>query len=116
MSSPPASGSRGLCAKFTANEGSPAFIGIFSILGPPKYRRYRCAVEPRPGHRRSAAGCRQAKCVRYRQWATCCHESTGCSPFDSYTDRLRQRKELVRNAFRDGDCWFNTGDVIGLAE
>ncbi|MCX2930749.1 long-chain-acyl-CoA synthetase FadD6 [Mycobacterium sp. CVI_P3] len=34
------------------------------------------------------------------------------SPFDGYTDKEASEKKLVRNAFRDGDVWFNTGDVM----
>ncbi|MEE2854673.1 MAG: long-chain-acyl-CoA synthetase FadD6 [Actinomycetota bacterium] len=33
-------------------------------------------------------------------------------PFDGYTDQESSEKKLVRNAFREGDCWFNTGDVM----
>ncbi|MBS9535175.1 long-chain-acyl-CoA synthetase FadD6 [Mycobacterium sp. M1] len=34
------------------------------------------------------------------------------SPFDGYTDPAATEKKLVRNAFKDGDCWFNTGDLM----
>lgn len=34
------------------------------------------------------------------------------APFDGYTDPRASEKKLVRNAFRDGDVWFNTGDVM----
>jgi fatty-acyl-CoA synthase len=33
-------------------------------------------------------------------------------PFDGYTDQQASEKKLVRNAFRDGDVWFNTGDLM----
>src|SRR4029077_8764981 len=33
-------------------------------------------------------------------------------PFDGYTDKNASEKKLVRNAFRDGDVWFNTGDLM----
>jgi fatty-acyl-CoA synthase len=33
-------------------------------------------------------------------------------PFDGYTDPAASEKKLVRNAFRDGDVWFNTGDLM----
>ena len=33
-------------------------------------------------------------------------------PFDGYTDKEASEKKLVRNAFRDGDVWFNTGDLM----
>jgi fatty-acyl-CoA synthase len=36
----------------------------------------------------------------------------GLQPFDGYTDQASTEKKLVRNAFREGDCWFNSGDVM----
>jgi fatty-acyl-CoA synthase len=33
-------------------------------------------------------------------------------PFDGYTDKDATEKKLVRNAFKDGDVWFNTGDLM----
>ncbi len=33
-------------------------------------------------------------------------------PFDGYTDKASSEKKLVRNAFREGDVWFNSGDVM----
>jgi fatty-acyl-CoA synthase len=37
---------------------------------------------------------------------------TNVQPFDGYTDAEATEKKLVRNAFRDGDVWFNTGDLM----
>ena len=34
------------------------------------------------------------------------------APFDGYTDKAAIEKKLVRNAFKDGDVWFNTGDLM----
>lgn len=34
------------------------------------------------------------------------------APFDGYTDKAASEKKLVRNAFKDGDVWFNTGDLM----
>ncbi|KUI30596.1 long-chain-acyl-CoA synthetase [Mycobacterium sp. IS-1742] len=33
-------------------------------------------------------------------------------PFDGYTDKKESEKKLVRDAFKDGDVWFNTGDLM----
>jgi fatty-acyl-CoA synthase len=33
-------------------------------------------------------------------------------PFDGYTDPSASEKKLVRDAFKDGDVWFNTGDLM----
>ncbi len=35
---------------------------------------------------------------------------TDRAPFDGYTDEEATNKKLVRDAFDDGDCWFDTGD------
>ncbi|MPY81835.1 MAG: long-chain-acyl-CoA synthetase [Actinophytocola sp.] len=37
---------------------------------------------------------------------------TNRAPFDGYTDRDATERKLIRDAFRSGDCWFNTGDLV----
>ncbi|MCH8502773.1 MAG: long-chain-acyl-CoA synthetase [Ectothiorhodospiraceae bacterium] len=37
---------------------------------------------------------------------------TRLSPFDGYTDQGESEKKLLRDGFRKGDCWFNTGDLV----
>jgi fatty-acyl-CoA synthase len=37
---------------------------------------------------------------------------TDRAPFDGYTDQEATERKLVRNGFRRGDCWFNTGDLV----
>lgn len=37
---------------------------------------------------------------------------TDRAPFDGYTDQEATEQKLVRNGFRRGDCWFNTGDLV----
>ena len=39
-------------------------------------------------------------------------EVTDKRPFDGYTDPAAGEKKLLRNVFRKGDCWFNTGDLV----
>lgn len=34
------------------------------------------------------------------------------TPFDGYTDKEASEKKLLRNVFKQGDCWFNSGDLI----
>ncbi|MFI1911725.1 long-chain-acyl-CoA synthetase [Nocardia sp. NPDC020380] len=34
------------------------------------------------------------------------------SPFDGYTDSAATEAKLVRDGFKDGDCWFDTGDLV----
>lgn len=34
------------------------------------------------------------------------------APFDGYTDSEATEKKVVRDAFKSGDSWFNTGDLV----
>lgn len=37
---------------------------------------------------------------------------TSRAPFDGYTDDDASERKLIRDGFKDGDCWFNTGDLV----
>ncbi len=37
---------------------------------------------------------------------------TDRAPFDGYTDDEATEKKLLRDGFKDGDCWFDTGDLV----
>ena len=39
-------------------------------------------------------------------------ESTGTSKFQGYTDKNATEAKLYRNAFKEGDEWFNSGDLM----
>lgn len=39
-------------------------------------------------------------------------EVTKSAPFDGYTDPKAGQKKLLHNAFKEGDCWFDTGDLV----
>lgn len=39
-------------------------------------------------------------------------EVTDKSPFDGYTDEQASQAKLLRDVFKKGDCWFNTGDLV----
>ncbi len=39
-------------------------------------------------------------------------EISDLAPYDGYTDPAASEKKLLRDVFRRGDCWFNTGDLM----
>jgi len=39
-------------------------------------------------------------------------EITDKSPFHGYTDPAKTKAVIIENAFKDGDSWFNTGDIM----
>ncbi len=34
------------------------------------------------------------------------------APYDGYTSKDASEKKLLKDAFKNGDCWFNTGDLV----
>ncbi|WP_370263447.1 long-chain-acyl-CoA synthetase [Limnobacter sp.] len=39
-------------------------------------------------------------------------EVTPLRPFDGYTDPKANEAKLLRDVFKKGDCWFNSGDLV----
>lgn len=39
-------------------------------------------------------------------------EITDKTPFDGYTDKEKSEKSILRNVFKQGDAYFNTGDMM----
>ncbi|MEQ1440274.1 long-chain-acyl-CoA synthetase [Fontimonas sp. SYSU GA230001] len=39
-------------------------------------------------------------------------EVTDKAPFDGYTDAKASEAKLLRDVFKKGDCWFNSGDLV----
>ncbi|NKF24027.1 long-chain-acyl-CoA synthetase [Solimonas marina] len=39
-------------------------------------------------------------------------EVTERAPFDGYTDKKASEAKLLRDVFKAGDCWFNSGDLV----
>ena len=99
---------------YAASEGNTAFINIFNIPGstginplPLAYIEY----DPATGDPvRDAKG--RVRRVPSGQPGLLISPVSRFSPFDGYTDKAATEKKLVRNAFKDGDVWFNTGDVM----
>jgi fatty-acyl-CoA synthase len=99
---------------YAASEGNTAFINIFNIPKstgvnplPLAYVEY----DPETGDPvRDDDG--RVHRVPPGQPGLLISPVTRLSPFDGYTDKSASEKKLVRNAFKDGDVWFNTGDVM----
>ncbi|MDT5023227.1 MAG: fatty-acyl-CoA synthase [Mycobacterium sp.] len=103
-----------VCEFYAASEGNTAFINVFNV---PK----SAGFSPLPGAYvqydtdtgaplRGADG--RVQRVATGEPGLLLSPVTRLQPFDGYTDPSASEKKLVRNAFRDGDCWFNTGDVM----
>ncbi len=103
-----------VCEFYAASEGTTAFINVFNVPKsagcsplPAAYVQYDTDTG---APLRGADG--RVQRVATGEPGLLLSPVTRLQPFDGYTDPSASEKKLVRNAFRDGDCWFNTGDVM----
>jgi len=103
-----------VCEFYAASEGNTAFINMFNVPKstgcsplPLAYVHY----DPDTGEPLRGDDGRVQR-VPTGEPGLLLSPVSRLQPFDGYTDPKASEKKLVRNAFRDGDCWFNTGDVM----
>jgi fatty-acyl-CoA synthase len=103
-----------VCEFYGASEGNTAFINIFNVPKtagispmPLAYVEY----DPDTGAPLRGEDGRVRK-VSAGEPGLLLSPVNKLQPFDGYTDPTASEKKLVRNAFRAGDCWFNSGDVM----
>ncbi|MEZ0366006.1 long-chain-acyl-CoA synthetase FadD6 [Mycobacterium sp. pUA109] len=107
-------GIKRVCEFYAASEGNTAFLNIFNVPKstgicptPLAYVEY----DPDTGQPlRGDDG--WVRKVPAGQPGLLLSPVNRLSPFDGYTDPEASEKKLVRNAFKTGDCWFNTGDLM----
>ncbi|BBY82477.1 long-chain-acyl-CoA synthetase [Mycolicibacterium pulveris] len=103
-----------ICEFYAASEGNTAFVNVFDIdkttgicPSPVAFVEY----DPDTGEPVRGADGRVRK-VRKGEPGLLLSKVSSFQPFDGYTDPKASETKLVRNAFRDGDVWFNTGDLM----
>jgi fatty-acyl-CoA synthase len=99
---------------YAASEGNAAFINIFNIpkstgISPTPLAYVEYDAETGEPARDENGRVRK---VPPGQPGLLISPVNKLSPFDGYTDKDASEKKLVRNAFKEGDVWFNTGDVM----
>jgi fatty-acyl-CoA synthase len=103
-----------VCEFYGASEGNMVFVNSFNVDETAGYCPFPFAVveyDPATAAPRRNARGRLDKVARGGT-GLLMTEVTTSSPFDGYTDRRAGEARLVRDAFRKGDCWFNTGDLV----
>jgi fatty-acyl-CoA synthase len=103
-----------VCEFYASSEGNTAFINIFNVPRTtgifPMSLAY-VEYDPDTGQPlRDESG--RVRRVPAGQPGLLLSPVNRLQPFDGYTDKESSEKKLVRNAFREGDCWFNSGDVM----
>ncbi len=103
-----------VCEFYAASEGNTAFVNVFNVdkttgicPSPVAFVEYDLDTgEPARG----PDG--RLRRVKRGQPGLLLSKVSSFQPFDGYTDKSASEKKLVRNAFKDGDVWFNTGDLM----
>jgi fatty-acyl-CoA synthase len=103
-----------VCEFYAASEGNTAFVNIFNMPKtagicptPVAFVEY----DPDSGDPVRDDNGRVRK-VSNGKPGLLLSKVSNFQPFDGYTDKEATEKKLVRDAFRKGDVWFNTGDLM----
>jgi len=103
-----------VCEFYSASEANTAFLNVFNIPGsagvcptPVAFVEY----DPDTGDPvRDDKG--RVNRVKHGEPGLLLSKVANSQPFDGYTDKEATEKKLVRDAFKKGDVWFNTGDLM----
>jgi fatty-acyl-CoA synthase len=103
-----------VCEFYGASEGNTAFVNILNMDKSTGICPTRVAfVEYDAGTGEPLRGQDgRLRKVKTGEPGLLLSKVSSLQPFDGYTDPAASEKKLVRNAFRDGDVWFNTGDLM----
>jgi fatty-acyl-CoA synthase len=103
-----------VCEFYAASEGNTAFVNVLNLAKTTGICPTPVAFVEYDGDTgepvRDEKG--RVRKVRNGEPGLLLSKVSNFQPFDGYTDKKESEKKLVRNAFRDGDVWFNTGDLM----
>ena len=103
-----------VCEFYAASEGNTAFVNVFNVdkttgicPTPVAFVEYDAETgEPVRGDDG------RVRKVANGEPGLLLSKVSNFQPFDGYTDKEATEKKLVRDAFKEGDVWFNTGDLM----
>jgi fatty-acyl-CoA synthase len=103
-----------VCEFYAASEGNTAFVNVLNVdkttgicPTPVAFVEYD---EESGDPKRDDNG--RVKKVKNGEPGLLLSKVSNFQPFDGYTDKEESEKKLVRDAFKEGDVWFNTGDLM----
>ncbi|WP_123025344.1 long-chain-acyl-CoA synthetase FadD6 [Mycolicibacterium stellerae] len=103
-----------VCEFYAASEGNTAFVNVLNVdkstgicPTPVAFVEYDGETgEPKRGDNG------RVRKVKTGEPGLLISKVSSFQPFDGYTDKDATEKKLVRDAFKEGDVWFNTGDLM----
>ncbi len=99
---------------YGASESNLAFINFFNLDATAGYCPFPFAIVAcdvaNAAPERDARG--HLRRVRVGETGLLLLEVSEAVPFDGYTDSKAGESKLIRDGFKPGDCWFNSGDLV----
>jgi len=105
-----------ICELYGASEGNIGFVNAFNLkrtvgFSPMKFRVVSFDVDNEVP---IVANNGYMQKVGKGEVGLLLSEVSKKAPFDGYTKKQANESKLLRNVFRPGDCWFNTGDLVRM--
>jgi acyl-CoA synthetase (AMP-forming)/AMP-acid ligase II len=103
-----------ICEFYGASEGNMVFVNSFNLDETTGYCPFPFAVvecDPESAQPKRDTSGHLTK-VPSGGVGLLVTEVTDTAPFDGYTDPKAGESKLIHDAFKQGDCWFNTGDLV----
>ncbi|MBK9327829.1 MAG: long-chain-acyl-CoA synthetase [Sphingobacteriales bacterium] len=103
-----------ICEFYASSEGNIAFFNVFNIDETMGFSITSYAIVEYDQENDQPVLDRKGymKKVNTHQTGLLLGEINERYPFDGYTERDKTEKSILRNVFKKGDAWFNTGDMV----
>ena len=99
---------------YASSEGNIAFFNVFNVDSTMGFSITSYAIVEYDQENESPVKDRRGfmKKVAANGTGLLLGEITKRYPFDGYTEKSKTEKSILRNVFKKGDAWFNTGDLV----
>ncbi|CUS49172.1 MAG: fatty-acyl-CoA synthase [Idiomarinaceae bacterium HL-53] len=104
-----------ICELYGASEGNIGFVNVFNLKRTVGFSPLKFAVVRFDAEHEEPIVDRHGRLqkVKKGEVGLLLAEVNAKAPFDGYTNNAAANEaKLIRNAFRQNDCWFNTGDLV----
>lgn len=99
---------------YTASESNVAFTNVFNFQNTVGFSPVSYAIVKYDKEKEAPIRGPNGRMIKVRKGESglLIGEITQKTPFDGYTDKEKTEKSILRDAFKKGDAYFNTGDMM----
>ncbi len=99
---------------YASSEGNIAFTNIFNFENTVGFSPFPHAIVQYDKEKEEPVLDKKGRLIKVKKGETglLIGEITDKNPFHGYTDAEKTEKTIIRNAFKKGDAWFDTGDMM----